>query len=1204
MKKFLSIVLSLLIGLMPELSYAQVAVQALHLPVPGAMVAVSGAFNPMVLRGMTIHPENPLQFDFILDSGDTKADGPVLKEESQRLVNYFLAAMTIPRKDLWVNLSPVEKDRIVPDELIKTELGREFLAQDYLLKQFTASLIYPETALGKEFWQKVYASAQAQLGTTDIPMDTFNKVWITPENATVYEKGNTVYVTGMHLKVQLESDYKAGRSGEAQAVSNEAQELSKQVLRSVIIPVIEKEVNEGANFASLRQSMYSLVLAQWYQDAVKESVLNRAYAGQGKVAGVDVSDPANREKIYQQYMEAYKKGVFNYIKEESRPVVDGSAEVMPRKYFSGGVDVTRKVGLNHAQSLDAAEKPKDARLIRVELSDASQVGNVVPDTINEEGATRIDARVTSSGDIKALTTALIRDPEAIAGVVNKVLTTKAAGATVTSIRILQLGTNKKPVDLDASWYHKGFFNFNAKNGVRVAFSDGTWVRVSIERQREVTVKGPAALGLDQEANFLTAFLAAYGLEVKKVILNRMPDKAMAELAAAVASAAGNGKLNAAQAVALAKTAVKTIEGVLGQSRFKSTNISASDAKIKDDLLRLRSFLQAHSEQRLSNRFTMGMGLTFLLLSAYLVTVVKYGIYGDIAALAAMIPGMLIVKESLNSRGELQYRKERALSVIRRMRFQLSPATDRDILAVLRKTSASLGASLADPAKTAELGRIFATLLSGMAVGVNNERADLDLQGQIDAFKSKAKGSFFGVLETTMQKTLRTEDSLSVANLREFIDADPQGFYNDFVQPIMQKYKNPDILLNEDTTNRPLWLALVSTIVQGMMTDASQADTTSWTVRDRIKSIVLKGFMNDLRDGRTVGLVRALKKITGNIPGTWSVASGKELGSLAADDMVLHYMFEDEVSHENVASYLIGEPTIYTFTFGHADVPKVVVVVDAAENIRPGTIVLPVVKKYQTVKITVNRKTRTYELSKLEEAIRTIEGHFKTGPGDSMRRVMTRDGGAGLVLGLSGEIGLWGVDTDLITYFLKVSLERARQEYRGRLFSRTIAGVEYPFSWSNRAVVEGRGQSEVLVIGLDGKPNGRPTAKQLRQLENDIRATMAIFTAIVRDAAEKSDDEVNPMPAGEGPVVGDHGVITDDRNQPAGEEGLSPDSDNAGKVQVEGGIDARDISVMRQGELTAGVVDDAAIERMIMSSPGLKGVIIDIKPVADIMMILK
>jgi len=50
-----------------------------------------------------------------------------------------------------INLSPYEKDRMIPTSLGETAMGRDLLAQDYLLKQLTASLIYPQKALGKEF---------------------------------------------------------------------------------------------------------------------------------------------------------------------------------------------------------------------------------------------------------------------------------------------------------------------------------------------------------------------------------------------------------------------------------------------------------------------------------------------------------------------------------------------------------------------------------------------------------------------------------------------------------------------------------------------------------------------------------------------------------------------------------------------------------------------------------------------------------------------------------------------------------------------------------------------------------------------------------------------------------------------------------------------------------------------------------------------
>jgi len=213
MQKYLNLRANIALGLIfafllntfgPPPVHAQ---EGFFLPVPGQMVALSPSFSPVVLKGIKLDPKKPFRFHFFVDRGDTSLSQEELKQESSKLIKYFLASLTIPEKDLWVNLSPYEKDRIAPQEFGQTEMGRDLLAQDYLLKQITASLIYPESQLGKEFWSKVYAQAQSKYGTTNIPINTFNKVWIVPEKAVVYENGGVAFVLENHLKVMLEQDY-------------------------------------------------------------------------------------------------------------------------------------------------------------------------------------------------------------------------------------------------------------------------------------------------------------------------------------------------------------------------------------------------------------------------------------------------------------------------------------------------------------------------------------------------------------------------------------------------------------------------------------------------------------------------------------------------------------------------------------------------------------------------------------------------------------------------------------------------------------------------------------------------------------------------------------------------------------------------------------------------------------------------------------
>jgi len=187
----------------PTPIYAQqIAPVFLDLPLPGTMISLTNAFNPPLVKGITIHPDNPLEFDFLVSPGDNNLTGQAFREESKRLIKYFLAGLTVPDKELWVNLSPYEKDRIIPKNFGRTEMGRDMLAQDYILKQLSASLMYPENELGKKFWDRVYKKAYEQFGTTDIPVNTFNKIWIVPEKAVVYEHEHTAFVVEENLSGQ------------------------------------------------------------------------------------------------------------------------------------------------------------------------------------------------------------------------------------------------------------------------------------------------------------------------------------------------------------------------------------------------------------------------------------------------------------------------------------------------------------------------------------------------------------------------------------------------------------------------------------------------------------------------------------------------------------------------------------------------------------------------------------------------------------------------------------------------------------------------------------------------------------------------------------------------------------------------------------------------------------------------------------------
>ncbi|MBF0489594.1 MAG: hypothetical protein HQL15_03115 [Candidatus Omnitrophica bacterium] len=418
MQRAVSIVILLCFLVTGQIGAYPVYAQELTLPAPGVMVHLSPEFNPPILKGIKVQADNPFRFEFILDAGDSKNVGNgrdrSLREESTHLIKYFLASLTTPEKDLWVNLSPYEKDRIVPDSFGQTEMGRDLLAQDYMLKQITASLIYPEDEVGKKFWKRIYEEAAKRYGTTNIPVNTFNKVWIVPEKAVVYEnsKAGTAYVVEARLKVMLEQDYlsmtkhdspppvggaRGGGYVNKSPLLNpphkgeEINLLGSQIVREIVIPELTKEINEGKNFAQLRQVYNSLILATWYKKKIKDSLLSQVYEDKNKVAGVGYSTSVvperfsreprglanpgsptktfgdDKEAIYQQYLQAFKKGVYNYIKEEPDPVTQ---QTIPRKYFSGGWTA---LPLDHAMTIVtniAGPLPDAAMKVDVDLKSA------------------------------------------------------------------------------------------------------------------------------------------------------------------------------------------------------------------------------------------------------------------------------------------------------------------------------------------------------------------------------------------------------------------------------------------------------------------------------------------------------------------------------------------------------------------------------------------------------------------------------------------------------------------------------------------------------------------------------------------------------------------------------------------------------------------------------------------------------------------
>jgi hypothetical protein len=302
----------------------------------------SSQYYAPVLKGLRFDPKDPLKITFLIDTGSA---GTVTAPQAKKLIDYFMAGLTLPQNDLWVNLSPYEKERMVPDKLVLTELGEDMLKEDYTLKQLAASLTYPETESGKSYWNAMAGVRHQKCQVPKVSGTAFNKVWIVPGKAAVYEKNNCALVTEANLKVLTQEDYLAVQKNNVRVGATLAVAQNKRAgaspaptlnpgaesFKTHILPLIDKEVNEGKDFARLRQIYHSLILAIWFKQKFQKTFY-RGYINQSRVAGIDLSDKDAGEKIFKLYVAAFEEGSYDYVK---RDYDKKKQKIISRRYFSG-----------------------------------------------------------------------------------------------------------------------------------------------------------------------------------------------------------------------------------------------------------------------------------------------------------------------------------------------------------------------------------------------------------------------------------------------------------------------------------------------------------------------------------------------------------------------------------------------------------------------------------------------------------------------------------------------------------------------------------------------------------------------------------------------------------------------------------------------------------------------------------------------------
>lgn len=290
----------------------------LSLPKPNQVLPLGTDYSLAQVRGLRYDAESLSKFELLLDKNDQEI---LTEQDSDYISDLFLAALSFPEEDLWVNFSPYEQDRILDDTIAQTQVGRILLEQDYILKQLSSSLTIPTSDLGKKYWQESKG-------------DSLNKVWIVAQEADVLEDDNTVLIKDSSLDV--ESEFVG--------------------LNDEFLDTLKEQVNNSVHFAKLRQ-LYSITLvAKWLKSRLKEKDIAELINSKD-IKSLACHDSRVKGDIYSLYMSSLEKGTYEIFSKKEK-----------KKYFCGGLTLNPKLKIEQTDLNDRFVPAQEQAQIILDLN--------------------------------------------------------------------------------------------------------------------------------------------------------------------------------------------------------------------------------------------------------------------------------------------------------------------------------------------------------------------------------------------------------------------------------------------------------------------------------------------------------------------------------------------------------------------------------------------------------------------------------------------------------------------------------------------------------------------------------------------------------------------------------------------------------------------------------------------------------------------
>lgn len=287
---------------------------------------------PPFLGGMVLDYDSPISPGFLLYSDHKSAfDQNQLNELQARLGRYLNTCLIVESKYLHVDLNPLKPYAGLHAVLQKTEFGRDLLEADLHLKKVTSQLLHPNTDIGVEFWRRI-----DDAGVRDYSfLKNALRLWIVPGKSEIKEKMIEPRKLQASLeKFRLEVKFEFEHLSEPfQTDPNE--DILLKIFAEVIIPEIQKHVDWGSAFGTLRQLYTITLFAHWLEEKFKGSV---DFINSNNIKPYEQEEVAEQIKfINDAYLNLYNNGEWK----TTRKQISSDGTVRDQVMIIGRIDLSR-----------------------------------------------------------------------------------------------------------------------------------------------------------------------------------------------------------------------------------------------------------------------------------------------------------------------------------------------------------------------------------------------------------------------------------------------------------------------------------------------------------------------------------------------------------------------------------------------------------------------------------------------------------------------------------------------------------------------------------------------------------------------------------------------------------------------------------------------------------------------------------------------